>query len=408
MLSDEVIEKVTERLVKRLENVNLYTLKKIAKKIKQIKTLSSSDSHRLAQIMQYGGDYDKIVKELAKITQMNTKEIYEIFREVAKSNYEFAEKFYKYREKKYIPWEENIVLRNQVDAIAEQTAKKYVNFSNTTGIGFSIKDKEGNVIFKDVSSTYQDTIDKAILSISQGQNTFDNEMYSWMKEIGSSGLKYIEYASGYSRRLDTSLRMALRDGLRQLHNETQIQFGKEFESDGVEISVHPYPAPDHAEVQGRQFSNEEFEKFQNDIDCVDYKGKEFPAEFEGHDRRSISEYNCYHTIFSIVLGVSNPRYSDEELKQIITDNEKGFDYENKHYTLYEGTQLQRKIESEIRKQKDLQIIGKESDNEKLIQESQKRINQLTQKYKELSDVSGLPTLKERLRVSGYHKVKVND
>ena len=150
-------------------------------------------------------------------------------------------------------------------------------------------------------------------------------------------------------------------------------------------------------------SNQEFYKFQNDIDAVDYQGKEFPAEYEGHDRRSISQYNCYHYTFSIVLGVNKPQYDNEELQKIIDRNNKGFDYEGKHYTMYEGQQLQRKIELEIRKQKDLQIAGRSAGNESLILQSQQKITQLSTKYKDLSKVSGLPTKPERLRVSGYRR-----
>ena len=79
----------------------------------------------------------------------------------------------------------------------------------------------------------------------------------------------------------------------------------------------------------------------------------------------------------------------------------------KTYTNYEGTQLQRKLETEIRKQKDIQIMAKASGNKELVQESQQKITQLTRKYKELSDVSGLPTKLERARVSGYRRTKVN-
>ena len=39
------------------------------------------------------------------------------------------------------------------------------------------------------------------------------------------------------------------------------------------------------------------------------------------------------------------------LKLLQEDNEKGFEFEGKHYSMYEGTQLQRGIEREIRKQK---------------------------------------------------------
>lgn len=38
-------------------------------------------------------------------------------------------------------------------------------------------------------------------------------------------------------------------------------------------------------------------------------------------------------------------------------------------------------------------------------ESQKNITTLTKQYKELSDISGLPTQMDRLRVSGYRRTK---
>ena len=397
MLSEETLKKLEERLARRLEKLNTETLKIIGKKIKEIKNVNPSDSHKLAQIMQYGGDYDKIIKELEKITKINTEELEKIFKKVAKDDYKFAEQFYKYRNVKYIPWEENLVLQSQVENLAKKTADTYINFANTRAIGFSLRNEKNEVIFKSLDNTIREAIDDAILSISHGESSFDDEMYSLLSQIGSSGLKYVDYESGYSRRLDSSVRMAINDGLRQLHIENQQEFGKKFDSDGVEISVHELPAPDHALVQGRQFSNEQFENFQNDTDAVSYDGIEFPAEFEGHDRRSIGQYNCYHTVYSIVLGVSKPNYTDEELQKFIDRANEEITFDGKKYNMYEASQLQRKLETEIRRQKDLQIFGKESDNKKLIQKSEKRIRALTNKYYELSEVSGLPTKLDRLR-----------
>lgn len=407
MLSDEVIEKLTERLASRLEEVNLYVLRKIAKKLKEVKDLSPSDMHKLVKIMEYGGDYDKIVKKIEKITKINVEEIYAIFKETSKQDYEDAKKFYEYRKKKYIPYDENIALQNEVNAIASQTAEKYINFSNTRGIGFSIRDRDNNLVFRNLSDTFKDSIDKAILSIQQGKSSYNEEIYSIMKQIGTSGLKYMDYASGTSRRLDSAIKMAVKDGLRQLAIENQMRFGKEFDADGVEISVHSYPAPDHEEVQGRQFTNEEFEKFQNDEDCVDVKGKKFPAiaDETGYDRRSIGQYNCYHMALSIIVGISTPQYTEKELQKIIDDNEKGFEFEGKHYTLYEGSQLQRQLETEIRKQKDLEIMAVDADNERLELESQKKIDLLLSKYSKLSRVSKLPMKLERLQIIAYNRIK---
>lgn len=403
MLDERLIDILIERIVNKIEEGNSYILGKIGESIKNIGALTPGKAQQLVQILKYGGNYDKIVEKLAEITQLNVTEIYKIFEEVAKNDYLFAKQFYDYRGIKYIPYEENLALQNQVKALARITANEYVNFSNTLAFTQRIN---GRVVYTELSKTYQNVLDEAILSVAQGKSTFDEQMYHTIKQLGESGIRTVDYANGRSMRLDSAVRMNLKGALRNLHNEIQAEVGKEFGSDGVEISVHLNPAPDHAEVQGRQFSKQEFEKFQNDQYAVDYTGRQFPPEHDGKDRRSISEYNCYHYTFDIVLGVSKPNYSNEELQEILDNNEKGFELDGAHYTNYEGTQLQRQIETAIRKQKDIQMIAKESGNKELVADSQKNISALTKKYKELSIVSGLPTKADRLRVSGYKRVNV--
>ena len=406
MIDERLIDKLVERLVDRIEEGNTYTLQKIGESIKKIGALSPSKAQELGQILKYGGNFDKIVEKLAKITDLNVKDIYEIFEEVAKSDYAFAKQFYDYKGVKYIPYEKNIALQNQVKALARITANEYVNFSNTLAFTKRI---DGRVVYTDLARTYQDTLDKAILSVAQGKSTFDEQMYSTIKELASSGVKTVDYANGRSVRLDSSVRQHLKGALRNLHNETQAIFGEEFSSDGYEISTHLNPAIDHEKIQGRQFSIEEYEKLNKGDEAKDYTGKTFTLDHDHKNGfRPISTLNCYHYVFSIVLGVSKPEYSEEELQKIIDDNNKGFELDGVHYTNYEGTQLQRKLETEIRKQKDIQVMAKASGNKELVQESQQKITQLTHKYKQLSDVSGLPTKLSRMRVSGYKRTSIKN
>lgn len=416
MLSDELLEKVTERIIQRVQNLNTDILKQIGKNLDEIGTLKPSQAQQLAQTLKYGGDYNKIVKELARITKLNTKEIKEIFEEVAKNDYRFAKQFYDYRGIGYIPYEENIALQSEVKAIANITARRCAEMMTPRALGFGLIDKRtGEVTFKGLKQAYYDLLDEAVISVAQGKESFDQAMTRQIKQMGSGGLKVI-YESTYinkdgievhhSRRLDSAIRMNLKDNLRELHNETQAIFGEEFNSDGVEISVHENPAPDHELVQGRQFSKVEFEKFQNDERAISYDGIVFEPEYDGRDRRSISEYNCYHYTFSIVLGVSTPEYSNEQLQEIIDRNEEGFELDGKHYTRYQGTQMQRQLETEIRKQKDIQIMARESGQNDLVRESQQKITQLTTKYRELSNKANIPTKMQRAKVSGYKRVKV--
>lgn len=415
MLSDEMLERVIERLTSRIDEANEYVVKQMGKTIKQIKSLTPTEARQLQQIIKYGGDYNKITRKLAQVTKLNVKDIEKIFEEVAKKDYEFSRKFYEFRNKKFIPYDENEPLKAQVKALAAETSKQYVEMTKTEAVGMVLKNpKTGKNVFKTLDKTYSDMVDTAIMSVVQGKSTFDDEVHRLVKKIGGNGLKSLNYENGRTMRLDSAIKMQMRGAIRNLHNQIQEVVGEEFGADGVEISVHLNPAPDHAEVQGRIFSTvkpskdekSEFEKFQTDEDCVDVTGRPFPAEYDGHDRRSISEYNCYHYIFAVVVGVSEPEYTDKQLQEIIDKSNKGFEYDGKHYTTYEGTQLQRQIESAIRTQKDIQIMGREAGDMDVVDEAQKKITVLTRKYKEVSQAAGLPTKANRLRVGGYHRVAV--
>ena len=404
ILSEEVIDKLVERLVVRIEEGNEYILKKMGSTIKDIGTLTPTQVHQLSQIMQYGGDYDKIVKKIAEITNTNVKDIYEIFDEVVRNNYTAMSPLYDYRNIRQIPYEENIVLKNQVRALATITADRYTNIMNT--LAFARHGKNGRVYYTNIGKMYQEIVDEGILNISQGKESFDTVMSRIVKELGNSGIRTVDYESGRSMRVDSAVRMHMKDALTNLHNETQKIFGEQFKSDGVEISVHLTPAPDHALVQGRQFSNKEFEKFQTDQDATSYDGILFPAisDETGRDRRSIGQYNCYHIIFPVILGISKPEYTNEELQQMIDESNKIINIDGHDYTKYECTQLQRQIETAIRSEKEKYIIAKASNTDEakdIMAKSQEKISQLTDKYKDISEKAELPTYMDRMRVSGY-------
>lgn len=405
MISEEQIELLVERLINRIEEANTYFLMKMGSSIKQIRNLTPTQAQQLVNILKYGGSYEEIIREISKYTNLNISEIDDIFSNYAKKDQLFYEKFYRYRDIPFVPFEQNSALNRQTEALSRIVKNEMYNFTRTNVLGYTIRDLEGRPQFLGLRETYNRVLDEALLNVGQGKETFDSAMSRIMKDIGGSGLKTIEYQSGRSMRLDSAVRMNLKSRLRELHNENQKLLGAEFDADGYEISVHSNPAEDHEQVQGRQFSIAEYDRLNSGMEAKDYKGNTYTLDHDGKNGyRPISEMNCYHYIFSIVLGVSEPEYSDKQLKEIIDSNNKGFEFEGKHYTNYEGTQLQRQLERAIREQKDTQIFAKSSGNMELVGEAQQKITQLTHKYNELSKISGLPTKKQRLRVSGFKKV----
>lgn len=388
MLNEEMLERLSERLVNRIESLNTFMIKKLGEQLYDIGTLMPSQLREVMQSVKYGNNLDEIINKIAEVTDKNVEDIYEIFEEVAKLNQNYAKQFYEYKKIKFIPYEQNKELQRQVRAIAKVTANEYLNMSKT--MAYMKYNGRGIKEFTPISKIYQEVTDKAILSISQGRESYNMAMKQAMKELTSKGLRTVDYASGYSRRADSSVRMNIMDGVRTLSMELQEQFGEEFGADGVEVSHHKNPAPDHeSTVDGKQFSKEQFKKVNESL------------------KRHVGELNCYHFTYQIVLGVSKPLYSEKELEEDKNANQKGFEFEGRHYTNYEGTQLQRQIETKIRQYKDRQIGAKAINDMDEVYHCQEKITQLTQKYKELSDVSGLPTKVERMKVEGYRKLAGN-
>lgn len=404
-MSEELQEQLIKRFTNRFSKYNEKVLYELGQVIKQIGDVIPSDAYKLAQQLKYNTTIKDLEKELAKITGKSIKEVKIILEHIAEENISFAIPYYQARNLNVPIYEHHKELQRIVNSMVSLSSENLINISKNTG--FKLLDINKKPLLLNLEETYQKVIDETVYAVTTGKDSYNQVTKNLLKQLASSGVRNIEYESGYSRRIDTAVRMNVLDSMRQVSNETSQQLGKEFGSDGIEISVHINPAPDHEIVQGHQFSDEDFKKFQSHLDCYDYKGNFISYKYDKHDRRAISEYNCYHYIFPIILGVSNPMYSDEQLHKIINNNHKGVEINGKHYTNYEVTQLQRNIETEIRKAKEQNIIASASGNQELMLSSQERITHLKNKYVQISKQINSTIDVDKIYVPGYKTSKSN-
>ena len=392
MKDDKKLELLLERFYNRFNQYNTKVLEKLGEAIKKFDGVSPTTAHKIAQELKYGTDIDDLMAELSRLSGKSIKDIEEAFDIVAEENVAFAEAYAKAKNMEFVDYKDNDQLKRLVKGIAGETNATFKNISKTRAIGFVLKDKYGKKTFKNLRDTYIDLIDEAVFNVEIGVSDYQSAMRGVIKQLADSGVKIHEekvgYPSGYNRRIDSSVRQNVLTGVRKINITTQKIVGRQYGADGIEISAHSPCAEDHLSIQGKQFSNKEF--------------KTLNASLE----RPISEYNCRHFVFSIVLGVNQPSYSDKMLNQMNRESQSIIEYEGKKYTAYEATQVQRKLETEIRKQKDIQIIARASGNKELVGQSQNKIRQLTSKYNDFSKNAGLDTYKNRLSVSGYRKVSV--
>ena len=405
MFNERQIELLPERITSRLTKINTEYLKSIGEVIKDIGELRPSDVHKLQRMYSYGTRGKTLAQKLAKASETNIKEIYEIFDLVAKENYNFAKPFYEYRKKPFIPYEENESLKNYVKSLAKQTVDEYVNLTQHTA--FAVFDKGGKSIAplfmanKDkvatsLSDTYTKVIDYAVTKVQTGVTDYNSAMRECLKALADSGIKTVDYATGYSRRLDTAVRQNILWGIKECNQNVADFIGEDFGADGYEISYHSHPRESHEQMAGKQYAKGKARTI---------NGVYYPSFSE--IEHLLQEYNCLHFKFSIILGVSQPAYKKSELARFKAKDKKLITFEGKTYTKYEASQLQRRIETEVRHQKDRSIIAKAAGNTTMQTKAQLRINQLTDKYAELSDASGLPTKMERMNVRGFKTINVS-
>ena len=404
---EELNNVVLERLLRRQEKANEKILEELGRILGKIGDLTPSEAYKLGQQLKYGESLDKIIKILSDTSKINEAEIYRMLELEARNNLELKKIYFKAKKKDFIPYSKNIPLQNKVNEIVLATLETYRNISRTTGITFLDRNKK--MITRGIKDAYYELVDDAIMNVATGKENFYEAMKSQLHTIGQHGIQSIEYESGYHRRIDSALRMNLSDGLSQLAKAQQEIVGKQFDYDGWEITCHEFPAPDHQYAQGHQFKKEEFEKLQANGVAKDINNVVIDLHLGYETFRPIGELNCYHEARTINIGVDTPRYTQKQLNEIIERNNKGVDYEGKHYnTLYDATQQQRKIELAIRKNREEEVLkratmkelkGAEKEEAKLdLENILEKQNALYTKYHDFSKVSGLPTKLERTRL----------
>ena len=375
MLTDEQIAEALALVDKRYQKVTRMYLEKVGATINDIGKLTSSRVNIIKQLHKMGIDSAEIYRELQRVTNLTKKDINKLYYRAVKESLADARELYRVQKTRPSPE----AFEHLVKTMWMQTAQAMDNLSNTTAI----------------SGAYQQIVDEAVQAVTMGVGDYQSEIRKSVRLLGRNGLQ-VRYESGYHRRLDTAVRQNILDGTRQIQQQAQKIIGEQIGADGVEISAHPNSAPDHEPVQGRQFALEEFRRMQSGFPFQDAEGNPYSGF-----PRPITEWNCRHLVFYIILGVSKRIHSEEQLKAWEQENQKGAMIDGRHYSNYECTQLMRKLETEIRREKDTILLAEASGDDVLKRQSQVNLNRLKLKYGKVAEAAGLKPQYKRTVVEGF-------
>jgi hypothetical protein len=195
-----------------------------------------------------------------------------------------------------------------------------------------------------------------------------------VKAMADNGLVQVSWASGYKRRLDSSVRMNILGGLANLSHAQAEIIGKEIGADGSEISFHSGFRPTH-DFGGKQFT---LQQYRQDI---------LPL---------MQEPNCYHRSFPVILGVSAPAYSQAELDALNAKEREIRQFEGKSFNAYDAQQQQRRYETAIRRQKDRITAFEAVGDGDALRNTQIKLRRLNASYRAFSNATGLRVKHNRL------------
>ena len=386
------LEQQADLLMQNVSGWENSTLQRIGKRIKRYGKLSLADVKSINNIATVKQDMEAITKELAKVTGYNISQIEQMYGELLEEQHLANQPLYDYRGKTFVPFAENRELQAIAKAYAKTTGETMINLAKTKAL--CILDHNGNV--KGLQRAYTDVLDKAVMQVTTGATDFHTAMRDSIIELGGSGVR-VDYGGGVTRRLDTVVRQNLLWGAKQASVQYNEMIGEELGCDGYEVDAHSSPRPSHMFVQGKQYCIGKSRTI-NGIKFIGFEETDPTSPNGKSASQALGEYGCLHYKTPILCGISEPRFSKEQLAQIEADNKKQYTVGNLEGNKYFFSQKMRSLESAIREQKDIKSVAQASGDKALVKKCNERIKAYKDKYTEITDATGLFPETKRMSV----------
>lgn len=381
--SPPVLDALPEELAELYRALENTLLDEICSRLVIADQLNEVAVQDIRALRSHGVDLKSIETAIRKTTGISEQKLNELLDDVV----ERTQKYYtEIIDLAHITQPEALVDAATVDAIKRQAHDTFRNL--TASMGFLV----GNTMLKPARA-YQWALDNAAMQIQSGAISYNQAIANAVRQLAENGIKVVDYESGHRDSIDVAARRAVMTGVNQICAKYTEQAAEYLDTPYFEVSAHagardiPGKSPwsSHKAWQGRCYSIRS-----NDIypSIYDVCGLGAVDGLEGA--------NCRHRRNVWVEGVSERTYTDEQLAHI--DDDLGCTFDGKTYTAYEATQMQRRVERQIIKQKRFVTAYKASGQMDEYRAAKAKLTRLNAKYKAFSESAKLPLQWERTKV----------
>lgn len=386
--TEKDIESVPQPIVSLFNDLEQTIMLDIIRRLQaNNKEITRSADWQINRLYELGKSKEEIKRYIKNTLNLSDEQIDKVFSNVISSGYARDKSLYDAVGKSFIPYEDNLQLQQLVNSMITQTKGELKNI--TGSLGFALREPNSTKLtYTPLTDYYQSTLDKAITQIATGAFDYNTVLRNTVKEMTNSGLRYIDYDSGYSSRVSVAVRRAVLTGYNQVVANINESNAEKLETNYFETTYHSGARPTHQPWQGRVYSKEEL---------VSVCGLGTVTGLCGA--------NCYHNYYPFIKGVSERTYTDEELDRMNQEDNEKREFRGKSYTKYEALQRQRKLETIMRAERqEIKLLTEGGASDDDIMSANARYNKTSDEYARLSSAINLPQQRQRVNIDGLGNI----
>lgn len=372
-LDPKYLESLPDTLVDLYGLVEMDILADMARRISAYDYFIPAAQHQNQKLQELGMVQSEIIAKLSAITGKSQEEIVALLTEAGEQAIADDVEYYKAADV-YAPDKvDTEALYEQLNSGLVQTESAFKNITRTTA--------------NTATGQFEAALDRAWLQISTGAFDYATSIKSAIVGLSSVGLGAVKYPSGRVDSIEVAVRRAVVTGVNQTASKVQEKLADQLEVELVEVTAHGGARPEHAKWQGKVYSRN------GDVEIDGVKYRDLRKATGYGTGAGLCGWNCRHNFHPYVHGTSRS-WSQKELDKL---EEKNIEYNGVKMTEYEASQVQRKIEREIRKQKRtiaaLEAVGEDAS------EYRSKLNTANKQYNDFTKQTGLKQQRDRTKIA---------
>lgn len=388
-MNNDYKEQYAAKIASYYQSLELRIMEDIVRRIQKTGEITSTADYQINRLQILGYSSEDIEKELKKALDASYPQMFELYDKVIEKEYTRNKAVYEQINAKFIPFEENHQLQQITDAIMLNAIEDLQNISGS--LGFYLDYGNGKRVITPLAEIYQGYLDNACMDIVTGAFDYNTVLRKVVSQLTNSGLRVIDYASGWHNRVEVAARRAVMTGVSQVTGRIAEYNAASMGTEYFEVAWHAGARPTHAVWQGKVWSEEELYSVCGLGTVTGLLGA-----------------NCYHEYYPFFPGISERNWTDEWLEQKNLEESTPKTFKGKEYTVYQAKQRQRQMETAMRAQREkVQLLKKAgADRDEITLQKAKYQGQLDE-YAQFSRKMGLKQERERIYMDGRGRVATN-